>query len=164
MEARALSLPTALARWETYAAAILILVLLGLALANKDRRQRTAYDEFLKRAARIEEGLLRFAAEHDGRFPSDTMFTSAPRGAGTHFYWDPTWNLDYEAHPNGRGGHYVCLEFCGPTGERVYQGLCSRAELRASHGRGQPVPGSQNRLWVIQEDARVLPPSARDGG
>ena len=88
------------------------------------------------------------------------MSTRRPPGLGDgYIVWRESWFIDYDAHPNGRGGYYVCLEFVGPRGEPQYYGLCNDPLKRKRYGRGQPIPGQTNRIWLVREDARVMPPA-----
>ena len=156
-KSRTIAFPAFLARWELAVIVAAVVLLLVLALAGKGRRQREAYENFLSRAPKIEAALRAYAADHDGRFPPDAMFTGMPQGMGPYIDWNERWKIDYEAHKNGKGGYYVCMEFCGPYKERLYFGLCNKPEYRAKYGKGQPVPGKVNRLWVVSEDAKLMP-------
>ena len=159
---RKIFFPSSLKRWELAVIVAAVALLLGLALAGKGRRQRESYEDFLRRAPKIEAALLAFAKDHDGRFPPDAMFTGMPQGMGPYIKWDERWKIDYEAHENGSGGHYVCMEFCGPYKERLYFGLCNKKKYREKYGKGQPVPGVVNRLWVVRESAELVPQEKND--
>jgi len=157
--------PLGLAPWERWVLIGLLILCLVLAVAGRHRRQRRAYEDFLRRAKMIEQALERFAADHQGRFPPDAMFTNRPPYLDDRYLaWDPEWLIDYDVGDNRRGGRFVCLEFCGPTGKRRYFGLCHDPALRARYGRGQPIPGQRNRIWVIREEAPILPPPPRPPG
>jgi hypothetical protein len=157
MDAQASFRPALLSRWEWWVLAVLIGLCLALSLWGKGRRQRQAYDNFLARAPVVQAALERFAADHGGRFPPDGMHTSCPPGFEDRYLaWDRRWNIDYDVYDNGRGGKYVCLEFCGPFKETVYGGLCRNPNYRRLYGRGQPIPGQLNRIWLIREQAPIM--------
>jgi hypothetical protein len=154
-----------MSRWELWLLVGLAVLCLVLAVAGRGRRERQRYQDFLERAPRIEKALHAFAADHGGRFPPDARFTNPPPGLHPDYLdWEAGWLIDYDAHPNAKGGHYVCLEFCGPTGERHYYGLCNQPRLRRLFGRGQPIPGHANRIWVVAEEAPILDRPGQDPG
>lgn len=158
MTATAALSPVKFARWEWWALLALLALCLFLAIHGKARRQPEPVLLFLERAGRIETALERFADGHGGAFPPDAFSVRRPAGLDDRYIkWDPAWLIDYEVHPNGQGGQYVCLEFVGPHGQREYLGLCNRPELRRRYGRGQAIPGYDNRIWVVREDARIAP-------
>ena len=151
------SRPLDFRRWEWWTLVVAVALLVFLAAHGKGRRERLAYERFQEVAPQVQAALERFAADHQGRFPPDSMMTSRPRGLTERYIsWDQTWKVDYEVHDNGQGGQAVCLEFCGPFAERHYFGLCRKPELRRLYGRGQPIPGQVNRLWVIREQAEIM--------
>jgi len=136
---------------------ILISLLLALSLLGKGRRQREAYENFLARAPVVQEALERFAADHGGKFPPDGVHTGRPPGLGDQYLaWQHAWNIDYEVYDNGHGGKYVCLEFCGPFNSPVYFALCRNPKYRRLYGRGQPIPGQSNRIWLVREQAPIM--------
>lgn len=135
-----------------------VATMLFMATAGKGRRQREAYERFLVHAPLVTEALERFASDHDGAFPPDAMFTNSPQGLDDRYiHWDSGWKIDYEVRDNGGGGQFVCLEFGGPFNERQYFGLCNVPEYRRKYGRGQPIPGQTNRIWLVREAATILP-------
>lgn len=151
--------PLFLNRWEWWTLVGLVILLVFLAVEGKDRKGREAYARFLETAPKVQAALERFADGHDGRFPPDAMFYNGPEGlTGDYIKWDPTWKIDYEVHENGHDGNYVCLEFGGPFKERLYFGLCNNPEFRRKYGRGQPIPGQVNRIWLIREEAPIMEP------
>ena len=151
------SAPWPLKRVELWLLALMVVICLVLTISAKDRRQRRAVDDFLRRAPVITQALERFAAAHGGAFPPDAMYSGPPPGLDAKYLaWDPDWLIDYEVHPNGQGGHYVCLEFAGPLGEFRYHGLCNQASYRRLYGQGQKIPGQVNRVWLIREQAPIL--------
>jgi hypothetical protein len=151
--------PRHLARWELWLLAGLAALCLVLALTGLGRREEERYERFLERAPRIEKALKAFAADHQGKYPPDATFTRRPPGLDDEYIdWSQDWLIDYDVHPNGQGGRFVCLEFCGPTGERHYYGLCNDPELRARFGRGEAIPGHANRIWVVEEQAEIADP------
>ncbi len=157
MFARDLSIPRDLHRYEKWVILALAALLVFLALDGKGRNQREAYNQFLERAPRVAAALERFAADHDGCFPPDAMFCDRPQGLDDRYIaWNPDWRIDYEVHPNGQGGEYVCLEFGGPLRERLYFGLCNNPQFRRDYGQGQAIPGHLNRIWVLREEAPIL--------
>jgi len=152
-------------RWERWVLSLLLAVCLFLAVQGKARREPEPVLLFLERAARIEAALERFAAEHKGAFPPDAFSVRRPHGLDDRYIkWDQAWLIDYEVHPNGQGGRYVCLEFVGPRGKREYLGLCNRPEIRQRYGRGQAIPLYDHRIWVIREQAPIMPAPPRRRG
>ena len=155
-----------LAKWEIGALVFLVVLCLALAVAGHGRKQRDAYKDFLRRAKMIEQAVLSFAKDHQGHFPPDGWFTNRPPGLdNTYIYWDPNWNIDYEVLPNGKGGFVVGLEFYGSADSKRYYGLCRLSRVREKYGRGQPIPRQVNRIWVIEENARITgtPPKSKEG-
>lgn len=150
--------PDKLFRWEWWLLVIFLALCLFLAVAGKGRKQARIYDDFLGRAPLIHKALECFAHENQGRFPPDAMLTNRPQGLDDRYIaWSPYWLIDYEVHENGTGGWFVCLEFVGPYGDAEYHALCLDADLRANYGRGQPIPGRANRIWLVCEDAPIMP-------
>lgn len=150
--------PSELRPWERWALILSTLVLVFLAIHGKGRKERDAYERFLENAPRVAAALERFAADHQGRFPPDAMHTAQPLGLDERYIqWEKEWKIDYEVHDNGQGGRTVCLEFGGPFVRRYYFGLCRKPEYRRLYGRGQPIPGQINRIWVIRESAEIMP-------
>ncbi|MCF8032004.1 MAG: hypothetical protein K9K66_11455 [Desulfarculaceae bacterium] len=144
--------------WEWWALGLILALCLGLALRALQTREPHPVEVFLERAQQIDEAARRFAADHNGAFPPDGIITRRPAGLSDRYIkWDDAWLIDFEAGPNGKGGHYVCLEFTAPRGRHEYRGLCAKPELRERHGQGQAIPGTENRIWVIEENARVMP-------
>lgn len=149
--------PASFKRWDLWALVLLLAVSLFLAVQGKTRRERAPVLLFLERAGHIELALEGFAQTHGGAFPPDAFTTSRPPGlTDRHLTWDKRWLIDYEVHPNGKGGSFVCLEFIGPHGVPIYRGLCRKPELRRDYGRGQAIPKTDNRIWVIRENAKIL--------
>jgi len=153
--------PLDLRAWERWSLFVLCGVLVFLAAHGKGRKEREAYERFLELAPQVQAALERYAALHDGRFPPDAMHTARPRGLDDAYIdWDQGWKIDYEVHANDQGGQSVCLEFGGPFVQRYYFGLCKNPEYRRLYGRGQPIPGHFNRIWVVRESARIMPDPA----
>jgi hypothetical protein len=143
-------------RWEWWVLVLAVGLLIFLATYGKGRRERLAYERFLEVAPQVQAALERFAADHNGQFPPDAMMTNRPAGLTDNYIkWRNSWKIDYEVHDNGQDGQTVCLEFCGPFDERLYFGLCKNPQYRRLYGRGQPIPGHVNRIWVISENANV---------
>jgi hypothetical protein len=152
-----ISRPLGFKRWDWWTLVLLVVLLVFLASYGKGRRERLAYERFLEVAPQVQAALERYASGHDGKFPPDAMMTSRPIGLGDDYiHWKLSWKIDYEVHENDRGGHLVCLEFCGPFEERHYFGLCRKPEYRRLYGRGQAIPGHVNRIWMIREDAPIM--------
>lgn len=146
-------------RWEFWAVLVLSVLLLGLALHGKDRHHKKAITQFISTAQDIQAALDKFAAEHDGGYPPDAVAYRRPLGLNTRYLrWKPEWHIDYEVGDNDNGGHYACLEFCGPEGAAYYEGLCSDARLRRDYPRAEPIPGHRNRIWLIKESAKIITP------
>ena len=149
-------IPGGMARWEKLTVAVIVGVCVVLGVAGRHRKINKAYEQFLELAPRIEAAARAFAADHGGAFPPDGIGVQAPPGLSPRYIrWQRSWNIDYEAHPNGKGGMFICLEFCGPFKHPRYLGLCRKPELRRRYPRGEPIPGCTNRIWVIAEQARV---------
>jgi hypothetical protein len=154
--------PRKLLRWEWWVLFLLATLCLVLAVAGKGRKQAIIYDDFLRRAPLIQEGLEAFAKEHEGRFPPDAMFTRRPAGLEDRYIaWSDSWNIDYDVHPNDKGGWFVCLEFVGPYGQPEYFALCQKPDIRKNYGKGEPIPGHSNRIWLVRENAPIMPPIPR---
>ena len=153
-------------RWEWWILVLAVGLLVFLAAHGKGRLERLAYERFLEVAPQVQAALERFAADHEGKFPPDAMMTSRPAGLSDKYIkWHKNWKIDYEVHDNQHDGKAVCLEFCGPFDERLYFGLCKVPAYRRLYGRGQPIPGHVNRIWVIREEAPIMeepPPESQD--
>jgi len=150
--------PGRLAGWELWLLVAMVAACVGLACAGKGRKEREAYRGFLQAAPRVAAALEAFARDHGGRFPPDAMFVRRPDGLSDKYInWRPSWKIDYEVHPNGRGGEFVCLEFGGPFKHRQYFALCRKPWVRARYGRGEPIPGHTNRIWLVRERAAIMP-------
>lgn len=154
--------PRNLLRWEWWVLFLLVALCLVLAVAGRGRKQARIYDDFLRRAPLIQESLEAFAKDHGGRFPPDAMFTRRPAGLDdSYIAWSENWNIDYDVHPNQAGGWLVCLEFVGPYGEPEYFALCQDPAIRKYYGKGEPIPGHSNRIWLVRENAAVMPKNQR---
>jgi hypothetical protein len=150
--------PGKMLRWEWWILFLLVALCLFLAIAGKGRKQARIYQEFLKQAPLIQEALESYANDHGGRFPPDAMSTRQPQGLDDRYIvWSDSWLIDYDVHKNNAGGWFICLEFVGPYGEPEYYALCQDAELRNKYGRGQPIPGKANRIWLVRENAPIMP-------
>ena len=150
--------PQKILRWEWWALIILVALCLVLAVAGKGRKQARIYKGFLKQAPIIQEAREAYAKDHNGRFPPDAMSTRRPQGLDDRYIeWSDSWLIDYDVHQNGAGGWFVCLEFVGPYGVPEYYALCQDPEVRGKYGRGEPIPGRANRIWLIREDAPIMP-------
>ncbi len=169
MEAAAtITRPAGMGRWEWILLTAAVGLCVALALISRGKADKHAYTRFLAAAPKIQAALEAYAADHQGRFPPDAMATNPPQGLHPDYiWWSRGWAVDYEVHPNGKGGKFVCLEFLGPLRQKLYQGLCRKPELRRRYGRGQPIPGTMNRIWVIRESAPIMPrrpPDKKDQG
>lgn len=143
--------------WEWWALVGILVLSLGLALKGYYLREPHPVRIFLERAELIEQAARRFAADHGGAYPPDGIITRRPAGLDDRYiHWDDRWLIDFEAGPNGQGSHYVCLEFTGPNERHEYRRLCANPEYRRRYGEGQPIPGYENRIWVIAEKARIF--------
>ena len=150
--------------WEWWALALILALSLGLALKGYYLREPHPVRVFLERAEIIDQAARRFADDHGGAFPPDGIITRRPAGLDDRYiHWDDRWLIDFEAAPNGKGSHYVCLEFTGPNGRHEYRRLCANPEFRRRYGAGQPIPGYENRIWVIAEEARIHHPPKDKG-
>jgi hypothetical protein len=147
-------------RWEWWALVGMLALSLVLALRGYYLREPHPVRLFLERAELIDQAAKRFAADHGGAFPPDGIITRRPAGLDdSYIHWNDAWLIDFEVGPNGKGSHYVCLEFTGPNGRHEYRRLCANPEYRRRYGEGQPIPGYDNRIWVIAEDASIYHPS-----
>ena len=151
--------PLALAGWEWGFLVAVLALCWGYSLWSFVRCDYASVEEFLARAPQLEAALKRQAAL-EGGFPPDTMGCNPPQG------WDPkeapwrrNWRIDYEVHPNGMGGYFVALEFLGCLRQPQYMGLGMDPGYRRLHGRGQKVPGTSNRLWLVAESAPLREPT-----
>ncbi|MBU1275606.1 MAG: hypothetical protein KJ720_09545 [Proteobacteria bacterium] len=164
MSAAQPSKTTRLKPWEWWVLAIFLALTLGLALKGYYLREPHPVRVFLERAEVITQAARQFAADHGGAYPPDGIITRRPAGLTDRYIkWDDRWLIDFEAGPNGRGSHYVCLEFTGPRGRHAYRRLCINPEYRRRYGQGQPIPGHENRIWVIAEEARIYQPRKDKG-
>ena len=156
--------PARFKAWEWWALVGILALSLGLALKGYYLREPHPVRVFLERADLIDAAAKRFAADHGGAFPPDGIITRRPAGLDdSYIKWDDRWLIDFEAAPNGKGSHYVCLEFTGPNGRHEYRRLCANPEYRRRYGQGQPIPGYENRIWVIAEQAHILAPPKDKG-
>ncbi len=145
--------------WEWWALIAILALSLGLALRGLYLREPHPVRVFLERAEKIDAAAKRFAAEHGGAFPPDGVITRRPAGLDDRYIkWNDRWFIDFEVGPSRQGGHYVCLEFTAPNGIHQYRRLCANPEFRRRYGEGQPIPGHENRIWVIAEKARIYQP------
>lgn len=148
--------PSRFKLWEWWALALILGLSLGLDLHGYYLREPHPVQVFLERAELIDQAAHRFAADHGGAYPPDGIITRRPAGLDDRYiHWDDRWFIDFEAGPNGKGSYYVCLEFTAPHEHHAYHGLCSNPEDRRRYGEGQPIPGDDNRIWVIAEQARI---------
>lgn len=158
-------IPIKLNRLELIAVGFIIAVSLTIGWARVDHRMSKAYASFLELAPQVEKALERFAQDHDGHFPPPVDPGRRPPGLDdSYLEWDPMWGLAYDARKNGRkdlkpgeGDCYVCLEFMPPPTRRAFHRLCRYPLLRQRYGRGQPIPGEGNRIWLVREKARIMP-------
>lgn len=147
--------------YEKWTLAVLVTLFVVMAVEGMGRKERDMYQQWLDHAQAVTQALERFAADHDGRFPPDAMSCERPSGLDdSYIRWNPNWRIDYEVRANEQGGDLVCLEFGGLLRERRYFGLCNQPELRRLYGRGQPIPGYINRIWVVREQAPIALPDA----
>lgn len=151
-------LPGPLRRWEMVAIGLVAALGLVLSLQALLRVDPGLTERFLRAAPAIARAARAFAADHEGRFPPDGQNTSAPPGLdASYIKWERAWRVDYETGPSPAGGHYVCLEFMGPLPRMFSHRLCRRPHIRRAYGKGQKIPGTRNRIWVIAESARLAP-------
>lgn len=137
--------------------AILVAVSLGLGWYGVDRKVHRAHRQFAELAPRISQALQRFAADHGGRFPPAVSPTKRPSGLSDKYIrWNPKWGVVYDVRRNRQGGRDVCLELLVPNIKSNFRRLCLFPRIKKRHGRGQPIKGTDNRLWVVATKASVM--------
>jgi len=103
-----------MSRWELGITATLMVLVTFLAVSQTIKGREAPYREFIARANEIGSALEAFAGDHAGCYPADGMDNQSPPGLSpVYLRWQEEWNIDYEVHENGRGGHYVALEYLG---------------------------------------------------
>lgn len=151
-----------MSRLEWFITLALMLIISILAVTQTIRGRETPFREFIRRAGMVGQALEVFAQDHGGRYPDDGTDNQSPPGLSPQYIdWKEEWNIDYEVHDNGHGGKYVALEYLG----RYYKdqafhasGLTRNPNYRKMYGRGQPIPGRINRIWVFYEQAPIYEP------
>ena len=159
-------IPIKLSRLELIVVGFVIALSLTIGWARVDHRMAKAYASFLSRAPQVQQALERYAKDNDGRFPPPVNPGERPPGLDdSYLKWDSMWGLAYDARHNGirdlkpgEGDCYVCLEYMPPPSRKAFHRLCRYPDLRKRYGRGQPIPGEGNRIWVVREKARLMPP------
>lgn len=153
------SRPVGLSRTELGFIALLIALSLVLGWHGINRRARDAQERFLELAPRIASALERYAADHQGAYPRPVPPTQRPIGLGDKYIrWNSGWGIVYDVRRSSRKTFAVCLELLVPNKQVRFQRLCQFADKRKKYGQGQPIPGTQNRLWVVKKSARIDQP------
>ena len=153
--------PLALAWWEWAGLGAALAFCWAYSLWSFGRCDYASPQEFLKLAPHI-EAILKAQAARQGGFPPDTMGGNRPDGwQDDQLAWCRDWRIDYEVHPNGAGGYFVALEFLGCLRTPQYLALGLDPDQRRRYGRGQKIPGTSNRLWVVAESAAITGMTAR---
>ena len=151
-----------LSPWEWRIALILMLFIAILAVAQTLIGREAQFKQFIERAGLIGQALEAFTRDHGGRYPDDGIDNHSPEGLSPKYIqWKEEWNIDYEVHDNGRGGKYIALEYLGryEKGQAFHSmGLTRDPNFRKIYGRGQPIPGKTNRIWVFHEEAPIFKP------
>ena len=150
-----------MSRWELGITVTLMVLVTFLAVNQTIKGREAPYREFIARANEIGSALEAFAGDHGGCYPADGVDNQSPPGLSPVFIrWQEEWNIDYEVHENGRGGHYAALEYLGRYKKnRPYHalGLTRDPELRKRYGQGQRIPGKTSRIWVFHENVPICP-------
>jgi hypothetical protein len=151
-----------MSRWEWFITLALMLIISIVAMTQTIRGREAQFKEFIQRAGMIGQALEAFARDHGGRYPDDGIDNQSPPGfSPKYIQWKEDWNIDYEVHDNGQGGKFVALEYLGrfQKGHAFHAlGLNSNPNYRKIYGRGQPIPGNMNRIWVFYEQAPIYEP------
>ena len=141
--------------WIILITLTVIISILAVVFTIKGREAH--YKAFRERAALIGQALESFARDHGGQYPPDGIDNQSPPGLSPgYIQWREEWNIDYEVHENGHGGNYVGLEYLGLYEKGMKYnaaGLTRNPELRKKYGRGEPIPGKLNRIWIYHEEA-----------
>lgn len=150
--------PIGLNRLEVVVIAVLVTISLALGWYGVNRRVRQAHERFLELAPRIAVALERFAADHDGRFPRPVPPTQRPQGLSDRYLkWNPAWGIVYDARRGKRRGLFnICLELLVPDRRSNFRRLCMFPRNLRLRGQGQPVPGTNNRLWVVRRNVPLM--------
>lgn len=148
--------------WDWAITLSLMLLISILAIVQTIRGREGPFKKFIERAPQIGQALDAFARDHGGCFPDDGMDNSSPPGLSPKYIqWMEEWNIDYEAHDNGRGGKYIALEYLGPYQKGLSyhaRGLTRNPTFRQFYGKGQRIPGEINRIWVFYEQGPIFQP------
>jgi hypothetical protein len=147
--------------WEWRILLVLMAFISVLAIVQTIKSREAPFREFAARAAQIGQALEAFARDHGGCYPPDGIDNQAPPGLSPKYLdWREDWNVDYEVHPNGHGGHFAALEYLGRYKKnRAYHalGLTKNPIYRQKYGRAQHIPGQLTRIWVFHESAPICP-------
>lgn len=150
-----------LSPWEWGVLLVLMVFISVLAIVQTLKSREAPFQQFASRAAQVGEALEAYARDHGGCYPPDGIDNQAPPGLSPGYIdWREEWNVDYEVHPNGRGGHFAALEYLGRYKKnREYHalGLCKNPAYRRQYGRAQHIPGQLTRIWVFHESAPICP-------
>lgn len=150
-----------LAFWEWGILLVLMAFISVLAIVQTNKSREAPFRQFADRAVQIGLALEAYARDRGGCYPPDGIDNQAPRGLSPKYIeWREEWNVDYEVHPNGSGGHFAALEYLGRYKKnREYHalGLSKNPVYRRQYGRAQHIPGQLTRIWVYQESVKVCP-------
>jgi hypothetical protein len=150
-----------LAFWEWGILLVLMAFISVLAIVQTNKSREAPFRQFADRAVQIGLALEAYARDRGGCYPPDGIDNQAPRGLSPKYIeWREEWNVDYEVHPNGSGGHFAALEYLGRyKKERKYHalGLTNNPAYRQKYGRAQLIPGELTRIWVFQESVPICP-------
>ncbi len=153
--------PVSLNRLEAAVIAVLVTISLVLGWYGVNRRVRQAHERFLRLAPEITQALERYAADHGGRYPYPVPPTQRPVGLSDRYIkWDPAWGIVYDTRAARRGTYNICLELLVPNRKSNFRRLCVVYRHLRRHGRAQPIPGTNNRLWVVRRNGKRMPPPA----
>jgi hypothetical protein len=140
---------------------VLMVFISVLAIVQTIKSREAPFRQFAVRAAQIGQALEAYSRDHGGCYPPDGIDNQAPPGLSPKYIdWREDWNVDYEVHPNGSGGHFAALEYLGRYKEnREYHalGLTKNPSYRQKYGRAQLIPGQLTRIWVFRESVTICP-------
>jgi hypothetical protein len=147
--------------WEWGLLLVLMSFISVLAIVQTVKSREAPFKEFAARAVQIGQALEAYARDHGGCYPPDGIDNQAPPGLSPQYIdWREEWNVDYEVHPNGRGGYFAALESLGRfKRNREYHalGLTRNPAYRRQYGRAQHIPGQLTRIWVFRESVPICP-------
>jgi hypothetical protein len=147
--------------WEWGILLLLMAFISVLAIVQTLKSREEPFRQFAARAVQIGRALEAYARDHGDCYPPDGIDNQPPPGLSPRYIeWREEWNVDYEVHPNGKGGFFAALEYLGRYKKnREYHalGLTKNPVYRQRYGRAEHIPGQLTRIWVFQESVPIFP-------